>query len=211
MSTQHNATQHDNAYDTSKQHSPIQHNDTQSEVEFFTNDGDNAENADGDAACALEQDNDKQVGPCFCQANPQNIPQNFTPCCLPRGSLLSKREIQMFPEFKGNLLQTMGEPAKTQTIRNWGMQRLRAHKLSFLAGEWIRVWRGQGHKDTIGWLLITSWENVMVSEIDHDDCVREGLPEWKPEEFRKKYCKGLAPNHKLVRIRFNFRSCRACL
>ena len=148
---------------------------------------------------------------CLCQARPAHLPQKYTPCCLPLGTVLSTREIQMFAEFRGNLLQGQGEPRKTQTLRKWGRDRARAHMQSFLGGKWIRVWRGQGHQATIGWLQITFWDQISVSAIDHDDCVREGRPMWEPEMFRAKYCKGLSPDFKLIRIRFIFRACRACI
>jgi hypothetical protein len=147
---------------------------------------------------------------CFCQAPPKNVPQHYTPCCLPLGAPLSCREIQMFPEFRANLLRGKGEPPKTQTLRRWGQARARAHKKSFQDGTWIRVWRGQGHISTIGWLQITGWDEIKVCDIDHGDCVREGRPSWEPEHFRQKYCKGMAYNSKLLRIRFTFRACHAC-
>ena len=148
---------------------------------------------------------------CYCQAPPQHVPKNYTPCCLPLGARISSREIQMFPEFRDNLLRKNREPAKTQTLRTWGKHRARAHKQSFWDGKWIRVWRGQGHKDTIGWLLITFWDEIKVGTLDHGDCVREGRPTWDVEKFRQKYCKGLDTDYELVRIRFEFRACRACL
>ena len=73
-------------------------------------------------------------------------------------------------------------PAKTQTFRVWGSRRAREHKESFTEGKWIRVWRGQGHKDTIGWLLITHWDEIKVGDIDKGDCVRECRPEWEPAD-----------------------------
>lgn len=168
---------------------------------------------DTDAEDDEEHDAEDEVctRTCYCQASPKDMPRNYTPCCLPLGVLLARREIQMFPEFKGNLLRMKGEPAKTQTFRRWGVERARAHKLSYSDGKWIRVWRGQGHKDTIGWLLITFWDEVKVHAITKGDCVREGRPTWEPEMFREKYCKGLSPKSTLIRVKFDFRACRTCM
>ena len=148
---------------------------------------------------------------CYCQASPNTMPPNFTPCCLPLGVQLASRSIHMFPEFRGNLLRLEGEPAKTQTLRNWSKDRADEHRQSFLDGKWIRVWRGQGHKDTIGWLLITCWKEVKVRDIGKNDCIREGRPTWDPKMFKYKYCNGLPPDFTLIRVRFEFRGCRACM
>ena len=102
---------------------------------------------------------------CFCQAPPKIVPQHYTPCCLPLGAQLSRREIQMFPEFRANLLRGKGEPPKTQTLRKWGQARAHEHKQSFQDGKWIRVWRGQGHNNTIGWIQITVWDEMKVCDI----------------------------------------------
>jgi hypothetical protein len=148
---------------------------------------------------------------CYCQAPPSTLPLHYTPCCLPRGVKLATREIQMFPEFRKNLLLADNAPPKTQTCRVWGASRARAHKESFTEGKWIRVWRGQGHKDTIGWLLITHWDKIKVGDIDKGDCVREGRPEWEPDGFKKKYLGGMEDDAAVTRIKFDFRPCRACI
>jgi hypothetical protein len=148
---------------------------------------------------------------CYCQAPPSMLPLRYTPCCLSLGVLLATREIQMFPEFRNNLLLVGNAPAKTQTCRVWGAHRARQHKESFTEGKWIRVWRGQGHKDTIGWLLITHWDEVKVGDIDKGDCVREGRPEWEPAHFKKKYLRGMDDAATVIRIKFDFRPCRACI
>jgi hypothetical protein len=83
---------------------------------------------------------------CYCQAPPNALPLQYSPCCLPLGVRFATREIQMFPEFRKNLLLEDNAPPKTQTCRVWGDRRARAHKESFTGGKWIRVWRGQGHK-----------------------------------------------------------------
>ena len=139
------------------------------------------------------------------------MPRNYIPCCLPTGSLLATRAIQMFEEFRGNLLRAKGEPAKTQTIRGWKTARAKAHKQSFLEGKWIRVWRGQGNKDTIGWLRINVWDTVKVGSIDQGDCVWEGRPSWGPDRLRTGYFKGYTPEHVLIRVGFEFRACHACM
>jgi hypothetical protein len=148
---------------------------------------------------------------CYCQAPPSTLPLHYTPCCLPLGVRLATREIQMFPEFRKNLLLIENAPAKTQTCRVWGAHRAHAHKESFAAGKWIRVWRGQGHKDTIGWLLITHWDEIKVGDIDKGDCVREGRPEWLPDSFKEKYLRGMDDAALVTRIKFDFRPCRACM
>jgi hypothetical protein len=148
---------------------------------------------------------------CYCQAPPSTLPHHYIPCCLPAGVLLATREIQMFAEFKDNLLLADNAPPKTQTCRVWCPHRARAHKESFTEGKWIRVWRGQGHKDTIGWLLITHWDEIKVGDIDQGDCVREGRPEWEPDTFKKKYLRGMGAAATVTRIKFDFRPCRACI
>jgi len=147
------------------------------------------------------------VHTCHCQATPRDIPLHHTPPCLPRGAVLAAREIQMLPEFRSNLLGTGGAPPKTQTMRVWGTQRRAEHYASFKHGRWIRVWRGQGHKDTIGWLLITHWDTVLINGITCRDCVREGRPQWRLAEFKNTYFNGLAPNTPLTRVRFVFAAC----
>jgi hypothetical protein len=148
---------------------------------------------------------------CYCQAPPSTLPLHYIPCCLPLGSRLATREIQMFPEFRNNLLLADNAPPKTQTCRVWGAHRARTHKVSFTEGKWIRVWRGQGHKDTIGWLLITHWDEITVGDIDKSDCEREGRPEWEPDRFKKTYFGGMAAASAVTRIKFDFRPCRACV
>ena len=118
------------------------------------------------------------VHTCYCQASPITMPRNYIPCCLPTGLLLATKAIQIFEEFRGNLLRAKGEPAKTQTIRGWKTARAKENKQSFLEGKWIRVWRGQGNKDTIGWLRINVWDTVKLGSIDQGDCVREDRPSW---------------------------------
>jgi hypothetical protein len=148
---------------------------------------------------------------CYCQAPPSTLPLHYSPCCLPLGVRLATREIQMFPEFRKNLLLLDNAAPKTQTCRQWGDRRARAHKQSFDEGTWIRVWRGQGHKDTIGWLLITQWDTIKVGDIDQGDCVREGRPEWEPKRFKDTYFGGMDDTATLTRIKFVFRPCRACI
>jgi hypothetical protein len=154
---------------------------------------------------------DDEVCSCLCQEPPSALPPHFTPCCLPCGVTLAKREIQMFPEFRDNLLGKKGTPRKTQTMRVWGKLRMREHYQNFVHNKWIRVWRGQGNKDTIGWMLITDWDEVKVADITKGDCAREGVPTCTPSMFKKKYLKGLAPMDKLTRLQFTFRGCGACV
>ena len=160
-----------------------------------------------------EVDEETEVHPrtCHCQAPPSTLPLQYAPCCLPLGVRLATREIQMFPEFRKNLLLVDNAPCKTQTCRVWCARRARVHKQSFTEGKWIRVWRGQGHKDTIGWLLITHWDEIKVGDIDKGDCVREGRPEWEPADFKKKYLRGMDDAATVTRIKFEFRPCRACI
>jgi hypothetical protein len=148
-----------------------------------------------------------QVHICHCQVIPSAIPQHYTPPCLPRGAMLATREIQMFSVFRANLLGTEGEPPKTQTLRVWGAQRKKAHYTSYTHGRWIRVWRGQGHKDTIGWMLITHWDTVHVGDITQSDCVREGRPNWQPDALKRTFFRGLTSNTPLTRVQFVFRKC----
>ena len=166
-------------------------------------------------ACPVDDksktDEGDKVRVCYCREAPDDLPIHFTPCCLPVGTCLSTREIQMFPEFRDNLLGTRGAPPKTQTIRVWGQARMAAHHQSFTSGKWIRVWRGQGHKDTIGWLLIKRWDVVKVRNISKSDCVREGRPNWSPTKFKSVYLGGLTPNTNVTRIQFDFHRCKKCV
>jgi hypothetical protein len=149
----------------------------------------------------------QQVHTCHCQHSIP--PQHHAPACLPVGAILATREIQMFPEFRANLLCTGGAPPKTQTLRIWGRQRTAEHHMSYTHNRWIRVWRGQGHKATIGWLLITHWDTLRVDAITHMDCVREGVPHLSTVAFRRKYFNGLAASTRLLRVQFLFRPCLA--
>jgi hypothetical protein len=174
-----------------------------------------ADMADDDVAGGFTEEvvDESKVPPhtCYCQAPPSTLPLHYSPCCLPLGVRLATREIQMFPEFRKNLLLEDNAAPKTQTCRVWGDHRARAHRQSFDEGNWIRVWRGQGHKDTIGWLLITQWDTIKVGDIDQGDCVREGRPEWTPTRFKDKYCAGMDDTATMTRIKFVFRPCRACI
>ena len=145
---------------------------------------------------------------CHCQSPPGKMPPKYTPCCLPVGAQRATREIQRFPEFRDNLLNRMGAPPKSQTICQWGEQRAFEHKRFFVEGKWIRVWRGQGHQNTIGWMLITGWDQIQVRSIDKEDCKREGRPTWTPREFKHKYLKHFLPEDNLTRFRFSLRPCR---
>jgi hypothetical protein len=180
--------------------------------------GDIASDPDHEDAASVDNDGpddpvpeEKKVRTCHCQSIPNAIPQRYTPPCLPTGALLATREIQMFPEFRANLLGVGGVAQKTQTMRVWGPLRSAEHHASYTHGRWIRVWRGQGHKDTIGWLLITHWDTVLVRDITRRDCVREGRPKWLSAEFKKKYFNGLTSNTQLTRIQFVFHRCLSIL
>jgi hypothetical protein len=153
---------------------------------------------------------DDQVSSCYCQADPSHIPCDFTPCCLPTGVVLASREIQMKEVFKDNLLDVNGAPPKTQTLRDWCPARAAEHYRSYTSGHWIRVWRGQGHKNTIGWILLKSWDILRVGEINKEDCVREGRPNLTSKQFVDLFFPGLGPTDELYRVRFVFRVCRAC-
>jgi hypothetical protein len=157
-----------------------------------------------------DPEHDDEVCPriCSCQAPPENLPPGYTPRCLPQGVRVSSREIQMYACFKDNLLQTRQAPAKTQTCRAWCVKRACEHKRAFLEGKWIRVWRGQGHKSTIGWMLITVWDEVMVGDLDKGDCAREGRPGWEPKKLKDTFFKSLKPDDVMTRIRFTFQPCR---
>jgi hypothetical protein len=152
-----------------------------------------------------------EVRTCHCQAPPNAMPAHYTPPCLPWGVSLAKREIQMFPEFRDNLLGIRGAPQKTQTLRIWGTQRSATHYTSYMQGKWIRVWRGQGHMSTIGWMLITNWDEILVRCISPSDCAREGRPRWLPSEFVQAYFPELTPNTTLTRVQFLFRPCQTVL
>jgi hypothetical protein len=171
--------------------------------------------AGGDVVGSITEDvfDDSEVPTqtCYCQAPPSTLPLHYSPCCLPLGVRLATREIQMFPEFRKNLLLEDNSAPKTQTCRVWGDHRARAHKQSFSEGRWIRVWRGQGHKDTIGWLLITHWDAITVGDIDKGDCVREGRPDWEPKRFKDTYLRGMGDTAPVIRIKFIFRPCHACV
>lgn len=120
---------------------------------------------------------------------------------------LAKREIQMLEVFRKNLLQLHGSPPKTQTLRDWGLQRQLEHFRSFKKGMWIRVWRGQGHSSTIGWLRIVSWDKIRIRDITQADCIREGRPSLTPFEFIEDFFPKYDDLFILTRIQFVFRAC----
>ena len=156
-------------------------------------------------------DQDDQVITCYCQAPPCDVPYNFTPCCLQPGVVLASREIQMADVFRDNLLGINGAPPKTQTMRDWCPARAGEHHRSFTLGRWVRVWRGQGHRDTIGWLLLKTWDILKVVDITKADCVREGRPELTSEKFVGLFFPELGPTDELYRVTFVFRACSGCL
>ena len=165
---------------------------------------------DEDPSSVVLDVDDNQVVGCYCQAQPFHVPRRFTPCCLPRGVVLASREIQMLEVFRENLLGTSGSPPKTQTMRKWCSARAHEHYQSYILGKWVRVWRGQGHNSTIGWLLYTSWDRLMVKNITKEDCVREGRPQLTPKKFVKKFFPELPPTFQLYRVCFMFRKCTMC-
>ena len=116
----------------------------------------------------------------------------FTPCCVPAGAGLAMREIQMESCFRDNLLGTNGACPKTQTIRAWCTKREAEHYTSYISGLWVRVWRGVGHRSTIGWLRFTSWDKVPVGRISQEDCVREGRPLMTPMQFVLRFFPGVS-------------------
>jgi hypothetical protein len=150
---------------------------------------------------------DEQVFVCYCQTAPTRLPRHFTPCCLPHTAVLASREIQMLPGFKSNLLGLHREPLKTQTLRDWSPRRAAEHHQSFMHKKWVRVWVGQGHAATIGWLQIITWDYISVSEITKNDCVREGRPGLTPAQFSLKFFPKKKPADRLIRLQFHFVGC----
>ena len=145
---------------------------------------------------------------CTCQKPPAALPLAFVPCCLPPGSKIAKREIQMCEDFRRNLLSSStGAPPKTQTIRLWGLARRKEHWASYREGRWIRVWRGQGHKSTIGWMKISHWDDIQLGQLDDGDCVREGLPGMPVAVFKRIYFGGANATTRCVRLQFAFEPC----
>jgi hypothetical protein len=150
---------------------------------------------------------DEEVRGCPCLLPPSCGPIAFVPCCLPAGVLLATREIQMLEFFRNSLLGLNGAHPKTQTMRRWSPGRVAERKHSFVHGKWIRVWRGQGHRSTIGWLLLTGWDTVKIRDIDRGDCMREGCPQLSPREFVNMFFPLLKPTDRLQRLQFVFRAC----
>ena len=153
----------------------------------------------------------EEVRLCFCQSIPCHMPSNYTPCNLPEGAVLARREIQMLGVFKDSLLGLNGAPPKTQTIRNWCANRADEHQNAYIEGKWVRVWRGQGHKSTIGWLKVTSWTTMMIGHLTQGDCVREGCPHLTTEQFTETFFPKLTPLSEVIRIQFEFRVCPSVL
>lgn len=149
----------------------------------------------------------KQVLGCYCRATPLNIPPRYTPPCLPIGAIIATREIQMIRGFRHNLLCTPGHHPKTQTMRVWSLARAEEHWASFMERRWIRVWEGRGHVTTLGWLLITHWDVVVVRDTTPLDCAREGRPDLTPRAFIDLYLSGLQATARIHRIQFIFRAC----
>jgi hypothetical protein len=154
-------------------------------------------------------DEDLKVGVCYCQAMSCHIPPCYTPCSLPDDAILASHEIQMEVGFRDNLLGSNGAAPKTQTMRKWCEARATEHHCSYTKGKWVKVWRGQGHSTTIGWLLFTFWDTVEVGKITWYDCVREGRPGLTPQQFRDTFFPGLESSCKLIRVKFVFRVCNS--
>ena len=151
----------------------------------------------------------QQACVCYCQARPKCIPPVFIPCCLSPGAVLASRELQMKEIFRDSLLCINGAPPKTQTMRVWCKARASTHYQAYALGQWVRVWRGQGNSSTIGWLRYTYWNTVMVCDISGLDCIREGCPTWTPQHFLRTFFPQCQPTDTLIRVRFEFRACRA--
>jgi hypothetical protein len=162
---------------------------------------------DNDSEVKTREKQPHEVPTCHCHAIPSLIPQHHTPPCLPPGAMLARREIQMVAAFRKNLLRIDGAPAKTQTLRVWGAKRRAEHYTAYTQGKWIRVWQGQGHKATIGWLRITRWDTIRVGGITRCDCIREGRPNLLPVTFARTYFNGVSSASQLLRIQFEFRAC----
>ena len=143
---------------------------------------------------------------CLCRMKPP-LPVAFQPCCLPSGIMFSQREIQMKHDWLDNLIGT--EPPKTQTLRVWKRARAAEHLHSYLSGKWVRVWRGQGHSSTIGWLLITGWDVVRLGDMTNEDCCREGRPGMLPSQFLRQYLltSKTTVDTRVYRLQFTFKAC----
>jgi hypothetical protein len=114
--------------------------------------------------------------------------------------------------FRDNLLELRGAPKKNQTLRVWSDARKGEHYRSFVGRKWIRVWRGQGHIHTIGWIQIQRWDEVRLGDITEADCAREGRPDMTPLVFLHTFLlsskKNITVDTLAVRVLFHFRPCR---
>ena len=164
---------------------------------------DGATNDGADVAADSDKVSNTQ---CSCQMKPP-LPINFRPCVLSDDSIWSRREIQMKADWLENLVGV--QPQKTQTLRVWKRARAAEHLRSYLSGQWVRVWRGQGNNCTIGWLLITGWDVIRLGDMNEEDCCREGRPGMHPSEFLRQYLltTSTTVDSLVYRLQFTFVAC----
>ena len=97
--------------------------------------------------------------------------------------LKGNRVIQM-SKLQGPRLLTHN---KRMTTRVWGPGMVKRMYECF-KNEWlVRVWRGQGHKYTVGYMLITNMYPSTLGKLTKVGCALEGWPELTPGEFLDRF------------------------
>jgi hypothetical protein len=114
-----------------------------------------------------------------------SVPLNFKPCCVSNSEHFCATILLMAESFRENL--TGSAPPKTQTLRVWTEVYAASHWRAFQAGTWVRVWRGQGHKFTVGWAKYTAMRRVRLGNLDRNGCCREGRPLMTPSDVLKMF------------------------
>ena len=104
---------------------------------------------------------------------------------------------------------TLHSGEKTMTRRYWGPQNQQLHLDCYFQGKLVRVWRGQGHSCTVGWVLYTNmyYQNLML--MSNEDVKLEGFPGLSVQQFIERHMskKGVCvvpPDEEVLVINFKF-------
>ena len=72
-------------------------------------------------------------------------------------------------------------------MRCWALEQHNAFVKAALAGELVRVWRGQGHESTIGFVELLHVGRMSVDDMTASDVALEGWPCLSVDEFYHRF------------------------
>jgi hypothetical protein len=94
------------------------------------------------------------------------------------------------------------------TRRCWTDSFAQHHRSAFANGKYVRVWRGQGHSFTIGWVKYTAMYRQRLCEMPSSDLVKEGCGHLSLVEFRTRYFIDFPPDTECWVLEFLYFPCK---